>query len=123
MRDQFNSLLLESYQTHPRVIIVSTHLIDEIAKVTEHLIIIENGRILLKTSIDDIDEKAYTLTGLTSSVTPLLEGLNCIGKTEMGSVMAAHIYDERISVPDGVTIERLSLQDFFINFVGGKSNE
>jgi ABC-2 type transport system ATP-binding protein len=34
MRDQFNNLLLESYQNHPRLIIVSTHLIDEIAKVT-----------------------------------------------------------------------------------------
>ena len=123
MRDQFNTLLLESYENHPRVIIVSTHLIDEIAKVTEYLIIIEEGRILLKTGIGEIDEKAYTLTGLTSSVSPLLEGLNCIGKTEMGNVMAAHIYDERISVPDGVTMERMSLQDFFINFVGGKSNE
>ena len=123
MRDQFNSLLLESYQTHPRVIIVSTHLIDEIAKVTEHLIIIENGRILLKTSIDDIDEKAYTLTGMTSSVTPLLDGLNCIGKTVMGSVMAAHIYGERAEPPEGVSIERMSLQDFFINFVGGQKNE
>ena len=36
MRHQFNMLLLESYQAHPRLIIVSTHLIDEIAKVTEH---------------------------------------------------------------------------------------
>ncbi|MCL1895693.1 MAG: ABC transporter ATP-binding protein [Clostridiales bacterium] len=123
MRDQFNTLLLESYENHPRIIIVSTHLIDEIAKVTEHLMVIEEGRMLLKTGIGDIDEKAYTLSGLTSSVSPLLEGLNCIGKTQMGSVMAAHIFDERIPVPDGVTVERMSLQDFFINFVGGKSNE
>ena len=123
MRDQFNTLLLESYEKHPRVIIVSTHLIDEISKVTEYLIIIEEGQILLKTGIDVIDEKAYTLTGLSNSVMPLIEGLNCIGKTEMGNVMAAHIYGDRIDVPEGVSIERMSLQDFFINFVGGKSNE
>jgi ABC-2 type transport system ATP-binding protein len=122
MRDQFNTLLLESYQAHPRVIIVSTHLIDEIAKITERLIIINNGKILLETGIDDLDDKAYTLSGSSSAIMPLLDGLNCIGKTAMGSVMAAHIYGERITPPDGVTIDRMSLQDFFINMVGGKGN-
>jgi ABC-2 type transport system ATP-binding protein len=123
MRDQFNTLLLESYQTNPRLIIVSTHLIDEIAKITEQLIIIDNGCILLEAGIDDIDEKAYTLSGSSSLIMPLLDGLNCIGKTTMGSVMAAYIYGERITPPDGVSIDRMSLQDFFINLVGGKTND
>ena len=122
MRDQFNTLLLESYYAHPRVIVVSTHLIDEIAKVTEHLIIINNGKLLLEAGIDDIDEKAYTLSGPAKTILPLLDGLNCIGKTTAGSVMAAHIYGDRIAPPDGVNIDRLSLQDFFIHIVGGKSN-
>jgi len=123
MRNQFNTLLLESYNAHPRIIIVSTHLIDEIAKVTERLIIIDNGKILIESGIEEIDEKAYTLTGTTAAVLPLLDGLNCIGKTTMGSVMAAHIYGDRITPPDGVTVDRMSLQDFFINIVGGKRNE
>jgi ABC-2 type transport system ATP-binding protein len=123
MRDQFNTLLLESYQAHPRVIIVSTHLIDDISKITERLIIIDNGKILLEAGIDDLDEKAYTLSGPSALVAPLLNGLHCIGKTEMGSVMAAHIYDNRVTPPEGVAVSRLSLQDFFINIVGGKKNE
>ncbi len=123
MRDQFNTLLLESHRAHPRVVIVSTHLIDEIAKVTERLIIINKGKILLQAGMDDIDERAYTLSGPASAIMPLLGGLNCIGKTTAGSVMAAHIYGDRIAPPRGVTIDRLSLQDFFINLVGGKSHE
>ena len=123
MRDQFNTLLLESYHAHPRVIIISTHLIDEIAKVTEKLIIINKGRILLEAGIEDIDEKAYTLSGSAQIVLPLINGLNCIGKTTAGNIMAAHIYGERITPPQGVTLDRLSLQDFFIKIVGGKSNE
>ena len=122
MRDQFNTLLLESYQEHPRVIIVSTHLIDEIAKVTERLITIDKGKIILETGIDDIDEKAYTLSGHTSAVMPLLDGLNCIARQEIGNVMAAYIYDDRITPPEGVAIERMGLQDFFISLVGGKNN-
>ncbi len=123
MRAQFNTLLLESYQEHPRIIIVSTHLIDEIAKVTERLIIINNGEILLHTDIGDIDEKAYTLTGPAESVVPLLKSLNCIGKTSVGSMLAAHIYDNRIEPPEGVRLDRLTLQDFFINIVGGCVHE
>ena len=126
MRSQFNNLLLESYNAHPRIIIVSTHLIDEIAKVTERLIIIDKGKILVATGIDDIDENAFTLSGTKKDVLPLLEGLNCIGKTEAASVIAAHIYGSRKSLPElppGVSVDRMSLQDFFINLVGGKSNE
>jgi len=120
MRDQFNTLLLESYHANPRLIIVSTHLIDEIAKVTERLIIIDKGKILVEAGMEDIDEKAYTLLGSAQEVLPLLDNLNCIGKTTAGNVMAAHIYDDRITPPDGVSIDRLSLQDFFINIVGGR---
>jgi len=126
MRDQFNTLLLESYRANPRIIIVSTHLIDEIAKITERLIIIDKGKILIETDIDDIDEKAYTLSGALNEVLPLLDGLNCIGKQEIGGLAAVHVYDKRITPPTSVSITRLSLQDFFINVVGsqgGSKNE
>lgn len=123
MRDQFNTLLLESYQAHPRTIIVSTHMIDEIAKITEQLIIINNGKILLKTGIEDIDERAYTLTGPAKVIIPLVKELNCIGKTSIGNMMAAYIYGDRIAPPDGVSLDRLTLQDFFIKIVGGNDHE
>jgi ABC-2 type transport system ATP-binding protein len=123
MREQFNTLLFESYQEHPRTIMISTHLIDEIAKVTERLIIINDGKILLHTDIADIDERAYTLTGPASVVIPLVKDLNCIGKTSVGSMMAAHIYGDRITPPEGVMLDRLTLQSFFINIVGGSGHE
>ena len=119
MRAQFNTLLFESYEAHPRLIIVSTHLIDEIAKVAQRLVVIDHGRLLLEAGVDDIDERAYTLSGPTDAVKPLLAGLNCIGQTVMGAVMAAQIYDKRITPPADVTVTNMDLQDFFINLVGG----
>ncbi len=124
MRNQFNTLLYESYVQHPRIIIVSTHLIDEIAKVTERLIIIESGSILMETGIEEIDEKAYRVSGLANVIEPMISSLNCIGKTTMGSVMSAYIYDKkRVTPSEGVAIDRMSLQDFFINIVGGNEND
>lgn len=124
MRKQFNDLLIESYEAHPRIIIVSTHLIEEIAKVAQQIIIINDGSILLQTGIDDVDEHAYSLTGPEPAVLEVLneaKDLNVIGSTHIGSMMAAYIYGERVSVPAGspVAIDKLGLEDFFINLVGG----
>lgn len=46
MRVEFYQMLTESFEKHPRVIIVSTHIIEEIAKTIQKLIIIDNGCIL-----------------------------------------------------------------------------
>jgi ABC-2 type transport system ATP-binding protein len=123
MRDKFNTLLLKSYQAHPRLIIVSTHLIDEIAKVVEKIIIIDKGQLILETAIDEFDEMAYKISGSKDIITPLLTDLNCINQTKIEDIMIAHIFDKRIEVPDGVNMENLSLQELFISLVGGNKNE
>jgi ABC-2 type transport system ATP-binding protein len=121
MREQFNTLLYESYTAQERIIIISTHLVDEIAQVTEKLIVLDKGKIRLQTDIAEIDEHAYTLTGPQAALDPLVETLNCIGKTITGTILSARIYDKRVEPPDGVTLKLLSLQDFFVALVGGQS--
>ena len=44
MRVEFYDMLTESFKKHPRIIIVSTHIIEEIAKAIENLIIIDQGQ-------------------------------------------------------------------------------
>ena len=45
MRVEFYDMLTASFQKHPRIIIVSTHIIEEIAKTIQKLIIIDKGSI------------------------------------------------------------------------------
>jgi len=117
-RERFNELLLTSLDANPRLIVISTHLIDDIAKVAQHLIVIDHGRLVMQPSLDDVDERAYALTGPTAQVESLVAGLNVIGSVREGVTMVADVYDDRIAVPAGVRIERLGLQDFFIDLVG-----
>lgn len=123
MRSQFYELLSDSFESHPRLIIVSTHLIDEIAKSAEKLIIIDKGKLLFQSTISDIDEKAYSITGMTKDITPILSGLHVIGQKTIGGFTTAFIYDRRIEIPSNLTIQPLGLQEFFINMVGGNTNE
>lgn len=45
MRVEFYNMLTESFQKHPRIIIVSTHIIEEIAKTIQKLMIIDKGSV------------------------------------------------------------------------------
>lgn len=118
MRKTFYNLLAESVAKKPKVVILSTHIIDEIATVVEHLIIINNGRIQLCTDIKDFDEKAYAVTGTAECVEAATQGLNVIAKNTVGGFLSASVYDNRIQSSDKYQIQPLSLQDFFISLVG-----
>ena len=45
MRAEFYEMLTESFRRHPRIIVVSTHLIEEMAKTIQKLIILDKERI------------------------------------------------------------------------------
>lgn len=123
MRERFYELLQTSFEYSPRIIIVSTHLIDEISRVAEDIIIIEEGNILINSSINDIDEKAYSLTGPTAEIRSAVKGLNVIGEKTLGGYTTAYIFGGRITPGSNIKLQSLGLQEFFINIVGGDKDE
>jgi ABC-2 type transport system ATP-binding protein len=123
MRERFYELLQTSFEYHPRVIVVSTHLIDEISRVAADIIIIEQGAILLQSNINDIDEKAYSLTGHTNEIKNAIKGLNVIGEKTLSGYTTAYIFGERIPPADTIKLKSLGLQEFFINIVRGENDE
>lgn len=120
MRIEFYNLLLESYKQNPRIIIVSTHIIDEISKTAENLIVIDGGKLKFYEKISNIDEKAYSISGHKDEVELATQGLNKIGEKRMGDFVTASIFDKRIQSSEKIKIQNLSLQDFFISLVEDK---
>ena len=119
MRERFYEMLQLSFEYNPRIIIVSTHLIDEISRVAEDIIIMDEGSILLHSNINDIDEKAYSLTGASNDVKKAAKGLNVIGEKTLGGYSTAYIFGDRITPAENVKLQSLGLQEFFVNIVGG----
>ncbi len=64
MRMEFYDMLTESFQKHPRIIIVSTHIIEELAKTIQKLIIIDRGSIRFFDTLHSIETKAFRVSGL-----------------------------------------------------------
>ena len=54
-------MLAESFQMHPRIIIVSTHIIEEIAKTIQKLIIIDKGSICFFDTLQAVEAEAGSL--------------------------------------------------------------
>jgi len=118
VRKTFYGLLQESCTEKPKIVLVSTHLIDEMAQVAEKLIIINKGQLVLYTDMNEIDEKAYSVTGPAEQVKKATEGLRIIGETQVGGFLSRYIYDKRIAASDHYSVNALGLQDFFIGLVG-----
>lgn len=122
-RTAFYRLLSDSMEARPRVILVSTHLIDEIRNTAERLLFLRDGKLILNESLDAVLERAYKVTGLERDVDEGTAGLNVIGSERIGKFKAAYVYDERRAEGARLTIERLSPETFFVAMAGGYEDE
>lgn len=120
MRVEFYEMLTESFQHHPRIIIVSTHIIEEIAKTIHKLIMIDKGRIRFFDTLQAVEEKAFSVSGLKKDVDATTANLNVIGQDTVGGLVTSYIFDQPPKHEASLEITPLSLQDFFVQMVGHK---
>ena len=120
MRVEFYDMLTESFQKHPRIIIVSTHIIEEIAKTIQKLIIIDKGSIRFFDTLQSVETKAFSISGLQKDVEAATQNLNVIGRDTVGGLATSYIFDAPPEQTASLEIQPLSLQDFFIQMVGHK---
>lgn len=120
MRVEFYDMLTESFQKHPRIIIVSTHIIEEIAKTIQKLIIIDKGNVRFFDTLQSVKAKAFCVSGMQKDVEAATRNLNIIGQDTVGGLITRYIFDAPPEQTASLEIHPLSLQDFFIQLVGHK---
>lgn len=119
-RYRFYNLLLEDMEKNPRTIIISTHLIDEVANLFEEVIILKDKKVYVKEEVSKLMERAYFLSGRAENVLPIVEGKNIIHRDEFGEKLILSIFDD-LSMEDrsrlkenDVDIATIPLQKLFI---------
>ena len=120
-RAAFYRELLADYLAHPRTIILSTHLIEEVADLFERVVIIDRGRILLHDETDALRGRGVTVTGPADRVTAFAAGHTVLGEQSLGGVRALTL-DGRLEPGEiargeqaGLTFGPLGLQDLFVH--------
>jgi len=108
-RDMFYKELISNYSESPKTIIISTHLIEEVASIIEEAIIIKEGKLVLKQSVEELLSGAYMVSGEASKVDKYIQGRKCIGIDSIGSFKSATVL-EAVNNKDEALAEELELE-------------
>jgi len=121
-RQLFYQTLIENYNENPRTIVISTHLIDEVANVIEDIIIIDQGQILRNESCESLLAQGYTVSGSATAIDSYIAGKTMIGSDSLGGLKTAYILGSvnKSELPSGLEISRLDLQRLFIQLTNSK---
>ena len=90
-RQIFYDRLLEDYAEHPRAIILSSHLIDEVANLIEKVIVIDKGRILLDEDTEEVRGRASTVVGDAARVDAWAAGREILHRESLGRVASVTV--------------------------------
>ncbi|HHX85477.1 MAG TPA: ABC transporter ATP-binding protein [Actinomycetales bacterium] len=128
-RQLFYDRLLEDYAEHPRTIVLSSHLIDEIANLIENVVLIDRGRIMLAEPADALRGRAVTLVGHADTVRELADFRQVLHSESLGrlskvTVLGALEEHELQRARDrGVEVLPVSLQQLIVHLTSGKATD
>lgn len=120
-RQLFYDRLLADYAEHPRTILLSTHLIDEIGDLLEDVIVLDRGRVVMAGPVDEIRGSAVTVSGKADDVLAFAEGHQVLRKEGLAGharVMLAgplETVDRTRADTLGLTLEPVSLQQLVVS--------
>jgi len=128
-RKQFNDALLDTYEEDPRLIILSSHHIDEIEALCEKIAIINQQTIVRYEETEALKMHGVLLTGSREAIEPLMTGHTILEKRKLGkqiNVMIDDVFTDEWksrAKAAGVTVEKAPLQDYLVNYTSKKEVE
>ncbi|MGO3147513.1 MAG: ATP-binding cassette domain-containing protein [Leucobacter sp.] len=85
-RHYFYDVLIRDYQAHPRTIVLSTHLIDEMDRLLERVVILDQGRIVQDADVDELRGAAHQVSGPAEAVDAYAAGRTVLSRHRVGGL-------------------------------------
>jgi ABC-2 type transport system ATP-binding protein len=123
-RRMFYDRLLASYAANPSTVVLSTHLIDEVADLLERVVMIDHGRIVLDATADEVRGSATTVSGSIAAVEEFIAGRRTWDRRRIASqesVVVAGTLDDADWARARelrLNLEALSLQQVMVHAAG-----
>ena len=120
-REQFYKLLLEEYSSSGRTFVVSTHIIEEAADVLEEVVILHEGKILLKENTQTFVDSAVHVSGKAEEVDAATAGLEVHYPETIGRSKGVTVFlkpGQAVDESRDVSIQPVSLQRAFVALCG-----
>lgn len=122
----FYDELLQDFMGRPRMFIISSHLIEEVARVMEDIVIIDKGKLLIHDSHEALSMRGAAITGHEDDVNTFIEGHEVIGERSLGRTKSAMVYGDindafkSAARSANLDIEPLGIQDLFVHLTQQK---
>ncbi len=119
-RQIFYDRLLEDYSEHPRTVILSSHLIDEVSNLIERVLVIDRGRIIMDEETDAVRDRAANIVGDSAAVEAFVAGRDVLHRESLGrvssvTVLGALTAADRAALADaGLEVGPVSLQQLIV---------
>ena len=118
-RQVFYDRLLEDYAEHPRTVVLSTHLIDEVSNLLERVLVIDDGRIIVDKDAEELRGQATTLAGPAAAVERFVAGRDVLHTERLGGLATATVgalgaADRAAAADAGLELAPVSLQQLII---------
>jgi ABC-2 type transport system ATP-binding protein len=120
-RRAFQDALLSDFVEHPRTVIISTHLVDEMGALFEEVMILDQGRLVLHEEADALRARGTAVTGPAEAVDRFAAGRTVLDVRQLGRTKSAMVYgplDEearRRARAAGLDLDPISLEDLFVH--------
>ncbi|WP_026918757.1 ATP-binding cassette domain-containing protein [Gordonia shandongensis] len=119
-RQSFYDRLIEDYTAHPRTILLSSHLIDEVSDLIERVLVLDAGRLVLDATADDLRGTAFTVVGPESRVDAVIGDREELHRERLGSVASATVLgtlsdaDQAALTAAGLSTAPVALQELIV---------
>jgi ABC-2 type transport system ATP-binding protein len=119
-RQIFYDRLLEDFAQHPRTILLSTHLIDEVSALLEHVIVIDDGHIVIDEEAEDLRGSAIVVSGTQTAIDAFVTDREVLHRDTLGTFASVTIgrLDARAraeAVKAGLELSPVSLQQLIVH--------
>ena len=120
-REDFYKLLLEEFSETGRTFVISTHIIEEAADVMEEVIILDQGKILVKADTQEFVDSAVYVSGKVEDVDAATKGLDVRHAEVIGRSKGVTVFlkdGESVDESYDVSVQSVNLQKAFVALCG-----
>lgn len=125
----FYDELLEDFMQHPRTFVISTHLIEEVSKLFDHVTMIDAGRLLLHEDAEALRGRGVEVTGPAEAVDRFVSDHTILSERRLGGTKAVTLYGDvdtaarARAIDTGLELGPIALQDLFVHLTAPKGGD
>ena len=102
-RYAFYDVLLADWLEHPRTIVLSSHLIGEVERLLEDVVVLDRGSVLTAADADTLRSGGVTVTGAAEAVSAFVADREVVARQQLGRTAQATLIGTR---PDDASPRR-----------------